>query len=151
MCRRLFVLSIGSVFSWPTPVSPPGALPHLHPSSLLYFPVVPCQIGVWSAPRPALLSSGGSDTNSDTYKEGQDRRRLAPMPGPDTPSFPFANQATARAHTHPPRHHLPRVLSGCGAGWGSWLSSLLKFFFKHSCEWPAKDKLPGERPSKKML
>lgn len=51
----------------------------------------------------------------------------------------------------PPARHLPSLLSGWGAGWGSWLSSLLKFFFKHSREWPAEDKLPGERPSKKTL
>lgn len=67
----LFVLSIGSVFSWPTPVSPPGALPHLHPSSLLYFPVVPCQIGAWSAPaQPCSLQEGQTPTRKGKTDEG---------------------------------------------------------------------------------
>lgn len=82
----------------------------------------------WAGQEPGQhwLTLLGGDT--PVQDAGETSQRLAPVPWPTAPSHPQTSQAQPQAPCHLPRHHLWAILSGHGAGRGSWLLSPVKFF-----------------------
>lgn len=117
--------------SSPSQSPKPGALPS--PASSLPS-LTPCWCGCqWGR----LLSTGPALVwwEEQTLVHTPSGKGKAVLKvGTQNPKLPPGQQSHSSGLHTPPRHRLASVLSGCGVGWGSWLSSLLKLFFKHSRE-----------------